>query len=333
LTTYYNVADQFAGEQLFEESLRLCMRGVELAKMFDRPAHAGNFLRISARVSQRRGDLEEALRAIQESVKILDPGPEWINQGGKAGNFVLALVYKGRILGEDNGVSLGRPEEAVASLERAFQMADTFVHHDPDDHQFRGELATVGISLGGILRHGDPRRALDAYDHTLRHLAEVRNDVHLERYEVNLLAGSTYALSRLERFDEARRRLDMAFDRLKQLKFYPADTISPGSEAAETVQAFADYEDHRGNLSSAIRLYSELLTKIQTAKRGSAPGLEDAVHLSTIYRSAAALYRRARRADAATTLEARRLDLWRQWDHTLPNNEFVRRQLELPSLP
>src|SRR5215469_4515771 len=105
LTTYYNVADQFAGEQHFEESLRLCTRGAELARMFDRPAHAGNFLRISARVSQRRGDLDEALRAIQESVRILDPGPEWIKQGGKAGNFVLALVYKGRILGEDNGGS------------------------------------------------------------------------------------------------------------------------------------------------------------------------------------------------------------------------------------
>ena len=80
------------------------------------------------------------------------------------------------------------------------------------------------------------------------------------------------------------------------------------------------------------KAFQELLTKIQPAKKGSAPGLEDAVHLSTIYRSAAALYRRAKR-DAATTLEARRLDLWRQWDHTLPNNEFVRRQLELPSLP
>ena len=134
-------------------------------------------------------------------MRILDPGPEWVKKGGMAGNFVLALVYQGRILGENNGVSLGRPEEALESLERAFQMADTFVHHDPDDHQFRGELATVGIFLGGILRHSDSYRALDAYDHTLRHLAEVRNDVHLERYEVNLLAGSTYALSRLERFD------------------------------------------------------------------------------------------------------------------------------------
>jgi serine/threonine protein kinase len=332
LTTYYNVADQFAGEQHFEEALRLCRRGAYLAKVFDRPAHGGNFLRISARVSQRRGDLEEALRTIQESVRILDPGPAWMSQGGKAGNFVLALVYQGRILGEDNGLSLGRPEEAAKSLERAFQIADTFVHHDPNDHQFRGELATAGISLGGILRHSDPGRALDAYDHTLRHLAEVRHDVHLERYQVNLLAGSTYALSRLDRFDEARRRLDMAFERLKQLQFYPSDTIGPGSEAAETVQASADYEAARGNLPGAIRVYQELLRKIQPAKLGLASGLDDAVHLSTIYRSAAALYRRTRQADLAAAVEARCLDLWQQWDHTLPNNGFVRRQLQAPGL-
>jgi tetratricopeptide (TPR) repeat protein len=186
--------------------------------------------------------------------------------------------------------------------------------------------------LGGILRHWDPHRALDVYDHALRHLAEAKNDVHLERYEVNLLAGSTYALSHMERFDQARRRLDMAFDRLKQLKFYPVDTIGLGSEAAETVQASADYQAARGNLSSAINEYQELLKKIQSAKSGLARGLDDAVHLSTIYSSAAALYSRAGRADLAAALEARRLDLWRQWDHRLSNNDFVRRQLELPSL-
>ena len=59
LTTYYNVADQFAGEQHFEEALRLCTRGAYLAMIFNRPAHAGNFLRISARVSQRRGELKK----------------------------------------------------------------------------------------------------------------------------------------------------------------------------------------------------------------------------------------------------------------------------------
>ena len=149
---------------------------------------------------------------------------------------------------------------------------------------------------------------------------------------MNLLAGSTYALSRMERFDEARRRLDMAFDRLKQLKFYPTDRVDPGSEAAETVQALGDYEVSRGNLPRAMSVYQELLRKIQLAKPGLAPSLEDAVHLSTIYRSAAALYRRAGRADLAAALEAVRLNLWQQWDHTHPHNDFVRRQLEAPSL-
>jgi serine/threonine protein kinase/tetratricopeptide (TPR) repeat protein len=327
LSTYLNVAEQFQMEDEFEEALRLCQRGSEIAGIFNRPANQGSFLRVSAQILQKRGNLEEALSAIQESVKLLDPGPDWMTQAGQTHNFQLALVYEGRILGQDNDVSLGRSEEAVKALDRAFHIADEFVHRDPNDHNSRGSLAMAGISMGDILRHSDPRRALEVYDHTLRHLAEAPNDPHLQRFVVNLLAGSSYALRQLGRGSEARRRLDMALERLEQLKFYPADKITLESEAAETLQALADDEADKGNLSRAIEIYQELLKQVEPTESAPEFNVEDGVRLSTICTSAASLYRRARDADQASALEARRLELWRQWDRKLPNNPFVQRQL------
>jgi serine/threonine protein kinase len=327
LNTYFNVAQQFMTEDELEESLRLCKRGGEIASIFNRPANRGNFLRVSAEVYQRRGDLDGALSAVQEAVKLLDPGAEWMTKGGQTYNFQLALVHEGRILGEDNSISMGRPEEAVKPLERAFQQADEFVHRDPNDHSSRGNLATAAIPLAGILRHSDAQRALDIYDHTLRHLAEAHNDVHLQRYEVELLAGSSYALRRQGRGGEARQRLETALDRLKQLKFYPADKIDLDSEAAQTLRGLADYEADSGSLPRAIEIYEKLLKQIEPIESDPEFNLEDAVHLSTICNSAATLYRRSRQADQASKLEARRMELWRQWDRKLPNNPFVQRQL------
>jgi hypothetical protein len=41
------------------------------------------------------------------------------------------------------------------------------------------------------------------------------------------------------------------------------------------------------------------------------------------------LRRRAQQTGLESAPELRRLELWQHWDHRLPNNAFVRRQLEL----
>jgi hypothetical protein len=120
----------------------------------------------------------------------------------------------------------------------------------------------------------------------------------------------------------------MAFERLKQLKFYPAEKIDPNSEAKDAVQALADYEAGVGDVAGGIQTYEVLLQRMQQAKSGLQPDLEDAVHLSNIYRAAAELYWHSHQTAKADNLRKRRLDLWWQWDQKLPNNAFVRRQFE-----
>lgn len=152
--------------------------------------------------------------------------------------------------------------------------------------------------------------------------------MHLQRFEVNLLAGSSYALCELGRAREARLRLETALKQLKELKFYPADKIDLGSEPAETLQALADLEVANGNLPHGIEIYEELLNKMDPDESDAQFNLEDAVHLSTICGSAANAYRRAHRIERASAMERRRLELWKRWQQKLPNNAFVRQQRE-----
>ena len=328
LNTYLNVADQFGSEGDYEKALQLCQRGGEIAGVFNRSASRGNFLWVAANVLQTRGDLDEALTTIQESIRLLDPGPDWTTKISQTLNFLHALTYEGRILGQDNGISLGRPQDALQPLQQAFDRADAIVHRDPNDHASRGDLAVAAITMGGILRHSDARKALDVYDHALRHLAEVKGDVHLQRYQINLLAGSSYALGKLGRTSEARQRLQAALGQLKELKFYPSDRVDLGSEAGETLQALADLEVENGNLPHAIEIYEELLSKMDPAESDAEFNLEDAVHVSTLCTSAANAYSRAHRMERVSAMESRRLELWRRWAQKLPNNAFVHQQLK-----
>jgi serine/threonine protein kinase len=333
LATYLNVAQQHMEGQRFDDALLLCRRGTELARSFHEQSYAGNFLWVSAQVYRRQGDPAQALKVVQESKVLLDPGPEINERGQQAMGFTMALTCEGKILGEDNAVSLGRSEEAVAALDRAFKINDRFVHQDPNDQFSRNRLADAGVNLGDILRHSDARRSLEVYDHTLRHLAEVKNNSSFRRFEASALVGSSYPLRQLRRSAEARQRLEEAFEHLRQLELYPREKVELGSEAEDALCALADYEAGAGNLRRAIGIYGKLLDQIQVAKPAPVINLTDAMRLSRIYGAKAGLHRRAGQADAATALESLRRDLWQHWDRKLPNNAFVRRQVEASSTP
>jgi tetratricopeptide (TPR) repeat protein/tRNA A-37 threonylcarbamoyl transferase component Bud32 len=326
LHTYLNVADQLMLGRRFDDALRLCRRASDLARSFDNRGFLGTFLWVSADVFRRQGDLDKALQEIRESVRILESTAGTADQGPTM-NLILALIYQGRILGEDHSISLGQPEEAAASFERSFSAADSFVHRDPNDQMARGRLAMAGISLADILRHSDPRRAMAIYDHTINHLGEIGDNSSFRRFEASALTGSTYPLRELGRSTEARRRLDAAFERLRQVKAYPAEQIRPGSEADLTLCALADYEANRGEVHRAIEIYEDLLHKVEAWGPKPDTFLADAIDLSRISASLAALNRRVGLNERASSLEAWQLNLWLHWEAKLPQSSLVHRQL------
>jgi tetratricopeptide (TPR) repeat protein len=325
LITYLNVADQEMLAGKVDESLRLCHNAVEVANMFHSRSYLGTFLWVSAESFRLQGRLDEALHDIRESVQVLEPPPGNAEQGRKM-NFLLALAREGRILGEDNAISLGQTQEAITVLERAFRAVDQLVHQDAVDQVPRGQLAMSGMLMADILRDSEPERSLAIYDHILRHMAEVKNNPSSRRFEASALAGSSYALRHLGRSGEARQRLETAFERLRQVKSYPANEIKPGSEPEVTLCALADWEAAGGNIPRAIEIYEEVLRKVQASRAQPNSSLTDAVKISHLYVALAGLYRRAHHADLASDLESRRLALWRHWDAVMPHNAFVSRQ-------
>lgn len=331
IITHINVAARYVAADQFDQAIRICRRAIDMARATNWPAQAGATLMVVALAHRAKGELEEALQAIRESVQILQP-PAGEQTAGRVLTFGLALVREGQILGEDNAISLNRPEEAVECLRRALEIGGDLARRDANDFTSRLRVFTAGTKLAGILRHTEPGRALEIYDHVLQRLAEARGNAETPRNEVRTLAASAYPLQRLGRTAEARKRLDAAFERLRQLKLYPAEQINLGSETDEALRALADYEAGTGNVRRAAELCQELLKRVFAGGPRPETNLADAVDLSNIYRSAAPLHRRAGQADLAAALEARRLELWQHWDSKLPNNAFVRRQLEAARL-
>jgi tetratricopeptide (TPR) repeat protein len=325
-----NVGNRFRIKEQFDEALRVIQRGLDIGRSTKQPSaqlYVGALLLDTARIHRDRGALDEALQHYREAAGILEPPPGTIDQQGRTLNFARGLTEEGRVLGDDHSVNLARPEEALVLVQRAFRIVDEIAHQDPSDANSRGHLSTSGRLLANLLRQLDDRQALDAYDHVLRHLAEVTNNPRFRRDEVRALAGSSYPLQRLGRSAEARQRLDAAFDRLRLLKLYPADQVGLGSEADDALRALADFEVNNGNLARAMEIHQELLDRISAAKPNPENRLADAADLSRLYSSMAALQRRSGKADQASDLDTRRLKLWQHWERKLPNNLFVLRQL------
>jgi len=325
LATYVNVADQFMLSEQYPEALKLCREAAGIARMLNRPVYLGSFRMVSADVFRRTGDLEQALRDIQESVAILETDP------GKADhsrlmNFVLALINQGRILGEDTDVSMGRREEAIVPLQRAFTIADDSVHLDPKDQNSRARLAISGLVLANILRHTDARKSLELYDHVLRHTGEIEGNLSFRQYEVSALAGSRSALRRLGRRTEARGRISAAFSRLAELHLYPTERINPGLETDQTLTANADFQADTGQYSTAIEIYQELLRKVMATSPKPETSLSDACQLSRIYGKLAALESRIGKGSNSEYARSR-LALWQHWSDKLPGSLYVRREL------
>jgi tetratricopeptide (TPR) repeat protein len=283
-------------------------------------------LSLLADLTRISGDLEGALRDIREARTILER-TDYRSERLRLSWF-LVLWCEGVILGGGNGLNLNQPEEAIAVLQRAFDLVEEWAQSDPDDASTRLLFDQTGRELGAILRDRDPLPALAVYDHARRRLSEVRNNPGARRAEAGLLAGSSYALRRLHRTIEARNRIEAALRLLRETKDYPTDRIDTDSEVEPTLRALADHFADTGEPLRAATVYQELLGLILAAKPDSGNDLRRAIKLSRIYEALAALHRRNHQSEKADALSALRRTLWLQWNRKLPDNAYVRRQLQ-----
>ncbi len=321
-----NVSNWYVRKDLSERALALLRRMIDLSRRTGQPRQIAAAQIIVARTLRRQGDLDGALAAAQDAVRMAVPPPGDTRASWKW-SLSLALSTQASILGEDDAVSLGRGPEAAELFARALSMEQDLASRDPNDSRSRISIAIRGIGLAGILRHSDPARSVATYDEVLERMAEVSNNEKARREEVLALAGSTYPLRRLGRSPEARKRLDRAFEQLRSLKLYPAEAVDPDSEAVEALSALAGFEAASGNPGRALDRYRLLLERMQAFPAKPEASVTDATTFSTVYAAIAAIHRRAGDTALARQWEDRRLELWRAWDRKLPNNSFVRLQL------
>jgi tetratricopeptide (TPR) repeat protein len=273
------------------------------------------------------GDLPTALQAIREARVNLDQAHFESETIRRSSRFSL-LFREGRILGAASGMSLNRPDEAIPVLQRAFDLVEEWTQNDADDAWSRLLFATVGRELGDILRQrNQPQRALAVYDHSLRRLREVKDNAEALRGQAEILAGSAYALRRLDRVNEAQQRVDTAVELLRKTNEYPAERVVLGDAAEAVLRSLGDHLAETGRLEQGAGTYEELLAKVMAAKPDPGNDLRHAVGLSHIYTSLASLHSRNGGVDRAQAVDAMRLEMWQQWEAKLPSSEVVQAQL------
>jgi tetratricopeptide (TPR) repeat protein len=332
---YGDLAEVHLGLHRFSDAARYARLGIEISKETPTvPGPRAQAFNMLAGALMYTGDFQGAFEAIHESQKQLEqlrrenPYPWYIA-------LILSQTRsrEGLILGEDGGVNLNRPLEAAVPLQEAFDALEQFAEKDANEYMPRSVVAVSGHYLGDVLRHSNPKRALEVYDHSLVRIREVPNDVAARRVEALLLAGSSYPARWIHHEKDAKDRIDAAFRLLNETKDYPAGSLSAGSEADTAVRALADHYAETGQPEHALETYQELYSKITASNPDPQNDLLNSVYVSRLHTSLAMLLRRMGRGDEAVPLEAARLELWRQWNRKLPNNPFVLRQLEAARLP
>jgi tRNA A-37 threonylcarbamoyl transferase component Bud32/tetratricopeptide (TPR) repeat protein len=325
---YGNVAVSLADYHRFDEAIRYSRRSIEVAQQIQGTGGQQSLAYgVLADALRGSGQLDSALTAVRESRRLEEQQTE-TDTTWQRWNLVLALWREGSILGEDQGISLARPQDAAAIFRQALDIVDELAKKDPDDTSQFQLVSEVGRSLGDVLRHADPQSALSVYDAGIRSVHEVRNrNVAILREQAELLASSSYALRALHRETNAKQRIDEASELLRKTGDYPAAKIELASEADLALRALADHYAAIDEPAKAVNTYRDLLAKVNESNPDPEHDLRNAVYLSKVYEGLARVLRLGHRAGEATRWEMERRKLWEHWNATLANNPFVQRQL------
>jgi serine/threonine protein kinase/tetratricopeptide (TPR) repeat protein len=323
---YANVAVAHVNMDLYDEGIRYAKRQLDVARTRKADPYPVSFaLSVLANALRLKGDLDGALAAIREARQVADSAV-YTNEAKRMNDRYGIVLREGFILGEDRGVSLDRAADAIVVLREAFEMTEAGARRDPNDFTSRSQVGTSGRELGDILRWRAPEEALAVYDVAISRLAEIRNNLKARRDRALTLASSSYALRRLDRLAEARRRIDEALVILKETGDFPAARISLDAELATVLQARADQAADEGHMRQAIDDYEQLIQQVIASKPKTDVDLRAANALGHLYEALVDLHRRNGAADKAEAMESQRLALWNDWTRKLPNNPFVQRR-------
>jgi serine/threonine protein kinase len=327
VSAFTNIALAHNNLHLYEDAAGYARHAAEIAQSL--PSPRARALSVLAMVLRNQGHLPEALDAIEQARKLAEDHKD-SNETRRMMELYAILLRHGLILGEDDGVSLDRPAEAVEAFRKALDLTEEAARKNPGDYSSRSRLGTAARELANVVRHGDPGRALEIYDLGIRRIGEMPPNPVLRRETASLLASSSYALRALDRRGEARQRIDRALAILRETKDYPTARLKLDSELFLVLRAQAEDDAAARDPRRARAELEQLLALVAAAKPDPENDLRDADRLGGLYRRIAAVDRQTGDAAEADGMEARRLDLWRHWDSKLPHNAFIERRMAQP---
>ncbi len=275
-------------------------------------------------VLRKTGDLDGALRFAEEA-EAVHAKVEYSDERTRMVTTYTLLSRRGQLLDEDESISLRRPQDAIGPLTAARDLAEEWVAKDPNDSVTRDLVGKMGRGLGDILRHTDPAKALAAYELGIVRIRAVDN-VDARRSLARYLAKTADPLRKLGRAAEGRRRLDQAIEILKQTKDYPPPPDDLAAEVDGVMRGLAQHELETGSPAKARETYERLLGWVEERHIGPSTLLL-ANDLSRLYEAMAKVYAALGMRDEVQKMNARRLQVWTEWDRKLPSNPWVRGQL------
>ena len=330
-TYYLNIALSHVNRHEYDEGRDYARKAIEAAvSLPSEPKIRAAGLSLIGSSLRSQGRLEEALQALREARKVAE-SPVFSNSADRSFNLYGILLREARTLGQAFGVSLGRTEDAIAVYRQAVDLMEEQASKDPRDQSARDRLALSSRELADLLEQRDPQQSLAVCDLAIRRIREVKTGARPRRREAELLATSSYALRRLHQLPAARQRIDASFALLRDTKDFPPAKFDSESEVVVALRAQADNESEVGDRRRAVEIYEQLFGAMMASKPDPVGDLTEAARLSTMYYQMAGVYRRAGDAGKASSMDERRLQLWRQWDVKLPQNAFVQRQLTVRS--
>src|SRR5262249_52302460 len=136
-----NVANWLFREDDYQAGLPLLRLTIDTGRATNQMSQVGAAQIVLARALRASGDLDGALAASREAVRLTDPGSEK-SAPGRVRTHRLALAIEGDILGQIDKISFGRTDEAIAMYEQSFKIARQLVERDATDVEMRLAFAS-----------------------------------------------------------------------------------------------------------------------------------------------------------------------------------------------
>ena len=271
------------------------------------------------------GELEAALTSLQSAEAYLDTaGSDKREQVERHETY----FYRGLILGEVRGLSLGQSEQGAHWLQESIQLLRKMTVADSSDVESRLNLAEAALKLGQIqMKLNDPKAALSTFDEgiAILHSAPESNR-YVSTYRFRIQLESAIALGKLGKHDAARTLLNATIASWTGAKNWPPKIIGPTSPEDSVYQAKSESAAAAGRWGEALQILEESLRALR-ANPDFKPteDLDSANRLSLKLERAGQLEMEVGRGESLHAAE--RVTLWREWKTKLPANAYVERQL------